>query len=111
MSDVGGGNVTAVAEVLARHTEPFAGVCACGWRSRLHPFQPGPEMRAHVAEQIAPLIAAREAAAEQRGREAALREAADDIDTDDELALNHILGGASYTMYWLRERADRQAHT
>ena len=41
-----------VAKVLDAHVQGFAGLCACGWKSRLDPFRPGPEYRAHVAAEV-----------------------------------------------------------
>jgi hypothetical protein len=51
----------------------------------------------HVAAALAPVLA--------EVRAEALTSLADEIDTDDDLALNVILGGASYVTYLLRDRA------
>lgn len=52
------------------------------------------------------LLATPERLAQERA--AALDEAAESVSTDDEVALNFVLGGPGYACYWLRARAEAE---
>lgn len=99
-------DVTAVAEVLAvHHVAILDGGCRCGefrWTTEDH-GRWSQVHREHVAAALlaSPAHQALLAAAEQRGRVAALREAADDIQ-----ALHP--GEVKNSVLWLRERAGRE---
>lgn len=110
-----------IARVLGEHVlREVDPACSCGWdwdyrevilpsavdfdstRYRL-PHTVRPEQhRAHLADALADLLAARE-----RGvRAGALREAADAFD-DDDTAIDVALSGVDYVIAVLRDRADR----